>query len=67
MGASFLLHATRKQGLTIDENTGKTRYYTVEDFGGLLAYLIWFLLQSKLQVGFRAAAECLKNRAERSS
>ena len=64
IGTPFLLHTKRWQGLIVDENTGKTKYYTVEAFGGLLAHLIWFLLRSKLRVGFRAAAESLKNRAE---
>lgn len=64
IGTPFLLHSKRWQSLTVDENTGKTRYYTVEAFGGLLAYIIWFLLGFKLRVGFRAAAMDLKNRAE---
>ena len=60
----FLMHSKRWQGLTVDASTGKTRYYTVEAFGGLLAYIMWFLVGSKLLVGFRAAAESLKTRAE---
>ena len=60
----FLLHTKRWQGLTVDKTTGKTKYYTIEAFGGLLAYLIWFLLGSKLRVGFHAAAESLKIHAE---
>jgi len=60
----FLLHTKRWQGLTVDEITGKTKYYTIEAFGGLLAYLIWFLVGAKLRVGFHAAAESLKNRSE---
>lgn len=64
VGMPFLLHSKRWQGLTVDENTGQTRYYTIEAFGGLLAYVARFLVRSKLEVGFRAAAESLKTRAE---
>jgi hypothetical protein len=64
IGTPFLLHTKRWQGLSVDENTGKTKYYTIEAFGGLLAYLIRFLLRSKLRTGFRAAAQSLKACAE---
>lgn len=64
---SFLLRSRRWQTLSVDENTGKTKYYNVEAFGGLLAYLVRLLLGSKLKVCFQAAAEDLKTRAETCS
>jgi hypothetical protein len=60
----FLLHTKRWQSLTVDENTGKTKYHTVEAFGGLLAYPTWFLFGLKLRRGFLAAAQSLKAHAE---
>jgi len=61
---AFLLHSRRWQTLSVDENTGKTKYYNVEAFGGLFAYLIRLLLGSRLAVCFQAAAVDLKKRAE---
>ena len=61
----FLLHTKRWQSLSVDKDTGQTRYYTVEAFGGLLAYVIWLLLASKLQVGFQAMADSLKKHSEK--
>jgi len=61
---AFLLHSRRWQTLSVDENTGKTKYYNVEAFGGLLAYFVRFLLGSRLEVCFQAAAVDLKKRAE---
>ncbi|KAF9526005.1 hypothetical protein CPB83DRAFT_858490 [Crepidotus variabilis] len=60
----FLLHTTRWQSLSVDENTGQTKYTTTECFGGFLAYLVQFFVGSKLRVGFQAAATSLKARAE---
>jgi hypothetical protein len=60
----WLSQSERWQMLSVDETTGKTRYDTIEVFDGLVAYVIKFLMGSKLSVGFRAAAECLKARAE---
>jgi len=61
----FLLHTKRWQSLSMDKNTGQTRYFTVEAFGGLLAYIIWLLLASKLQIGFQAMADSLKKHSEK--
>ncbi len=61
---SFLLRSRRWQTLSVDENTGKTKYYNVEAFDGLFAYLVRFLLGSRLEVCFQAAAVDLKKRAE---
>jgi hypothetical protein len=61
---AFLLHSRRWQTLSVDENTGKTKYYNVEFVGGLLAYFARFTLGSKLKVSFQAAADDLKRRVE---
>ncbi|KAF8154106.1 hypothetical protein B0H34DRAFT_720351 [Crassisporium funariophilum] len=60
----FLLHTERWQALSVDEATGKTKYETIEVFGGILAYFVRFFVGSKLSVGFKAAADTLKKRAE---
>jgi len=60
----WLSHSERWQVLSVDETTGKTRYDTIEVFDGLVAYVIKFLMGGKLSVGFRAAAESLKAKAE---
>jgi len=61
---SFLFRSIRWQTLSIDENTGKTKYHNVEFVGGLLAYFARFTLGSKLKVSFQAAADDLKRRVE---
>lgn len=43
------------------------RYQTIEVFYGLAAYVMNFFMGSKLKVGFQAAADALKQRAEKSS
>jgi hypothetical protein len=60
----FLLHTERWQALSVDEATGKTKYETVEVFGGILAYITSYFFGDKLRVAFRAAADTLKARAE---
>jgi hypothetical protein len=59
----FLFHADRWQWLSVTED-GKTKYETIEVFGGLLAWFIRILLREKLNLGFRAMGEGLKKRAE---
>jgi hypothetical protein len=59
----WLLNAERWQVLVAVEG-GKTRYETIEVFGGLLAYLIKIFVGSGLKKGFIAMAEGLKHRAE---
>jgi hypothetical protein len=59
----FLLYAERWQSLTVDGD-GKTKYETIEVFGGVLAYIIKFLMRKKLVMGFTAQAEGLKQWAE---
>jgi len=61
---SFLLNTERWQILTVDEATGQTKYETFEVFGGIVAYLVRFMVGAKLVVGFKAAADSLKNRVE---
>jgi len=60
----FILHTKRWQSLSVDENTGKTKYENLEAFGGILAYLVRFFVGAKLRLGFQAAADSLKKRAE---
>lgn len=63
---SWLLTAVRWQVLVevVEDGRKKTRYETIEVFGGLLAYLIKLFVGSGLQAGFRAMAEGLKKRSE---
>lgn len=63
----FLLHTERWQALSVDEATGKTKYETIEVFGGFLAYFIKFFVGKNLALGFQASADCLKKCAEESS
>lgn len=60
----FLLRGNRWQVLSIDPS-GKTKYESKEVFGGVIAWLIYVFVYSKLVLGFNAQAEGLKNRAER--
>ena len=62
-----LLHTARWQTLSVDEVTGRTKYETIEVFGGFLAYLTKFFFGKNLALGFKAMAECLKKRAEELS
>ena len=63
---AWLLRTERWQALSVDEATGKTRYETVEVFGGVLAYITSYFFGDKLREAFRAFADTLKARAERS-
>ncbi|KAI0035560.1 hypothetical protein K488DRAFT_83003 [Vararia minispora EC-137] len=57
------LFAERWQRLSEVEG-GKTLYETREVFGGPLAYVVRWLMRSKLDVAFEAFAASLKERAE---
>jgi len=62
----FLLHAKRWQSLSVDEDTGKTKFENFEVFSGILAYLVRFFVGAKLRLAFEAVADALKKRAEES-
>lgn len=47
------------------ESRQSTIYETWEFFGGLLAYLLWFFMRTKLQNSFDVMSRALKVRAER--
>ena len=59
----WILNAERWQVL-VEVEAGKTRYETIEVFGGLLAYLIRAFVGNGLKKSFIAMAEGLKSRAE---
>ena len=63
----FLLRTERWQALSVDEATGRTKYETIEVFGGFLAYFVKFFVGKNLALGFQAYADCLKKCAEGSS
>ena len=63
----FLLYTDRWQALSVDEATGRTKYETIEVFGGLLAYFVKFFVGKNLALAFQASADCLKKCAEGSS
>lgn len=63
----FLLQTERWQALSVDEATGKTKYETIEVFGGFLAYFVKFFVGKNLILGFQAFANGLKKCAEESS
>jgi len=52
--------------LSVDETSGKTKYETIEEFNGVVAYAIKFFVGGMLRLGFKAAAESLKARAEQN-
>lgn len=58
----YIFFADRWQHL-VDLGDGKTRYETIEVFGGLLAWFV-LLLRGGLRQGFKAFAEDLKRRSE---
>ena len=60
----FLLHTERWQALSVDEATGRTKYETIEVFGGFLAYFVKFFVGKNLAIAFQANADCLKRCAE---
>jgi hypothetical protein len=57
------LNAERWQQLTEMDN-GKTRYETKEVFRGPLAYIVRWVMRSKLESAFDAFAKSLKERTE---
>ncbi|KAL1740709.1 hypothetical protein HDZ31DRAFT_46957 [Schizophyllum fasciatum] len=59
----YLMNADRWQILTEVEG-GKTKYETIEVFGGIAAYFIKWFVGKDLKAGFEAMAETLKERAE---
>ncbi|KAH7908676.1 hypothetical protein BJ138DRAFT_1157103 [Hygrophoropsis aurantiaca] len=59
----WVLSTERWQAL-VEIDGGRTRYETIEVFGGVAAYIIRVLLRGGLRAGFRAMAEGLKTRAE---
>lgn len=63
---AWLLTTQRWQGLVevVENGRKKTRYETIEVFGGLLAYVMKMVVASGLQEGFIAMAEGLKKRSE---
>jgi hypothetical protein len=66
--ARWLLTAERWQVLR-DGGPGQSQkiiYETWEFYGGLLAYLLWFFMNTKLQNSFDAMSRALKDRAERA-
>ncbi|KAL0952436.1 hypothetical protein HGRIS_006708 [Hohenbuehelia grisea] len=66
VGASFLLKAERWQSLSLDES-GKTKYESFEVFSGILAHIVKFFMQDKLNQGFAAMAQALKKRTEKET
>ena len=63
---AWLLSNERWQALVevVEDGRKKTRYETIEVFGGLLAYVLKFLLVGLLERGFIAMGEGLKRRSE---
>ena len=64
---NFMLYTERWQALSVDEATGRTKYETIEVFGGFLAYFVKLFVGKNLALGFQASADCLKKCAEGSS
>ncbi|EGO02924.1 hypothetical protein SERLA73DRAFT_176393 [Serpula lacrymans var. lacrymans S7.3] len=61
----WLLNAERWQALSeVEGEPGKTRYETIEVFGGVVAYIVKVLFRKGLNEGFAAMAEGLKRRSE---
>jgi hypothetical protein len=63
LSSAPLLHATRRQTLTVGED-GKTVYVSKEKFTGLGAYAIKWVIRKDLQYSFDVMATALKERAE---
>ena len=63
MGAPFLLRANRVQQLEALPS-GRTRYTTVDRFGGVLVPLVMALYGGPMQAGFGAMAEDLRRYLE---
>ncbi|KAK7688549.1 hypothetical protein QCA50_008087 [Cerrena zonata] len=62
---SWLLHSERWQLLSQTED-GKTKYETIEVFGGVVAYLVKWLKGADLDAAFDAFAVGLKKRSEQA-
>lgn len=60
------MNGVRWQALSTVIVDGKefTRYETLEVFGGIISWIVKFLLQGGLKKGFEAQAEGLKKRCE---
>ncbi|UJR78188.1 SRPBCC domain-containing protein [Sandaracinus amylolyticus] len=65
MLARFVLHANRVQRLEPLPG-GRTRYYTADEFEGLLVPVVMWLYRSDIQRGFDGVARALKAYAERA-
>ena len=61
---NWLLRSERWQLLSQTED-GKTKYETIEVFGGVMAYLVKWLKGADLDAAFNAFAVGLKERSER--
>ena len=61
---SWAIYAVRYQVLT-PLGPARTRYHTYEDFRGVLAPLVMLTQRGRVQNGFDATAQALKQRAER--
>ena len=60
---AWLMTTERWQWLiAVDE--GKTKYETIEVFGGFLAYFVKWFVGSGLKLGFQAMSDGLKTRSE---
>ncbi|KII90105.1 hypothetical protein PLICRDRAFT_40307 [Plicaturopsis crispa FD-325 SS-3] len=59
----WILNAERWQSLTVTDD-GKTKYETIEVFGGIFAYLVKFFVGAGLNKGFHEAGQALKRRSE---
>ena len=62
---TWLLRAERIQVLSeVDGDPSKTKYETVEEFNGLLAYIIKWWIGKDIKTSFNAGAKALKDRVE---
>jgi hypothetical protein len=60
----FFYESERSQTLSVLD--GKTLYESTEVFGGVLSYIIGFMFKRKLDEGFQAMAQGLKDRCEKT-
>lgn len=63
MGAKFILFTDRYQVLE-PLGPNRTRYFTSDDFSGLLTPIVMMLYRSHIKAGFDGIARALKARAE---
>jgi len=62
---TWLLRTERIQVLSeVDGDPSKTKYETVEEFNGPLAYIIKWWIGDDIKKSFNAGAEALKKRVE---